>query len=57
MNVTVKPIVDRLNAGWLMIDAEPYPEKRTRLEDHWIALLHAYEAVCHRELVDSQGVA
>jgi len=45
-------IVDRLNAGWAMIDVESNPAKRTRLEDHWIALLRQYEAVCDQEALD-----
>ena len=50
-------IVGRLNAGWVMIDTEPDPEKRTRLEDHWIALLHQYEDACVRDVPDQIGVA
>ncbi len=36
-------LAGRLNAGWVMIAAEPDDAKRARLEDHWIALLHQYE--------------
>jgi hypothetical protein len=50
-------LVVRLDTGWIVCEREADPAKRTRLEDHWISLLHAYEAACHRELVDSQGVA
>lgn len=50
-------IVGRLNAGWLMIDAEPDLEKRARLEDFWIALLHDYEAACDRDRIDTQEAA
>ncbi len=46
MTSNVLILAGRLNAGWLMIDAETDPAKRGRLEDHWIALLHEYEAAC-----------
>lgn len=42
-------IVGRLNAGWVMIHAEPDPAKRSRLEDHWIALLRQYEELSAQE--------
>lgn len=45
-------IVGRLNTGWVMINAEPDPATRTRLEDHWIALLRQYEAMCDQEALD-----
>ncbi len=41
-------IVGRLNAGWIMCNPEADPVKRSHLEDHWIALLHQYEAACDR---------
>jgi tagatose-1,6-bisphosphate aldolase len=43
-------LVGRLNAGWSMCQTEKDPAKRERLEDHWIALLHDYEAVCDRSM-------
>lgn len=45
-------IVGRLNTGWVMIDAEPDPATQARLEDHWIALLRQYEAMCAQEALD-----
>ncbi len=39
-------LVDRLNAGWLMIDREFDPGRKARLEDHWLALLREYETIC-----------
>jgi len=39
-------LAGRLNAGWVMCDAEPDDEKSAQVEDHWIALLHQYEAAC-----------
>lgn len=38
--------VGRLDTGWSMIDRELDPERKERLEDHWIALLHEYETAC-----------
>ena len=46
MNGELIALVDRLNVGWAMCEREADPAKRTRLEDHWISLLHAYEAAC-----------
>jgi len=52
-------IVGRLNAGWIMCNREADPDKRARMENHWIALLHQYEAMCdHASMVTGQiGVA
>jgi len=41
-------LAGRLDAGWVMIAAEPDDANRARLEDHWIALLHQYEDACDR---------
>ncbi len=29
-------LAGRLATGWVMIEAEPNPMKRERLEDHWL---------------------
>ncbi len=42
-------LAGRLNTGWLMCDREPDPDRKHRLEDHWIDLLHRYEAVCAQD--------
>ncbi len=47
----------RLNAGWVMIAAEPDDAKRARLEDHWIALLHQYEDACDQAVRTQEGIA
>jgi len=39
-------LAGRLNAGWVMIEAEPDDAKRARLEGHWFALLKQYERLC-----------
>jgi hypothetical protein len=39
----------RLDAGWILVDQEPDPAKRARLEDHWIGLLHQYVAAVDRQ--------
>lgn len=39
-------LVGRLNAGWLLIDREPDPERKACLEDHWIVLVRQYEVAC-----------
>ncbi len=41
----IQILAGRLNAGWAMCEFEADPAKRARLEDHWIALLHQYEAM------------
>ncbi len=41
-------LAGRLNAGWMVIAAEPDPEKRARLENHWIDLFRRYEEACDR---------
>jgi hypothetical protein len=38
-------LVERLEIGWRMIDEEPDPARKLRLETHWIGLLRAYEDV------------
>ena len=50
-------LAGRLSAGWVMIDAEPDDAKRARLEDHWIVLLHAYEAACDQAAGAQAGIA
>jgi hypothetical protein len=50
-------LAGRLNAGWVMIDAETDPAKRTRLEDHWIALLRQYESACDQAARAQEGIA
>ncbi len=47
----------RLNAGWVMIDAEPDDAKRARLEDHWVDLLHQYEEAWDRAEMAQGGIA
>lgn len=39
-------LAGRLNTGWLMIEAEPNPTKKEKLEDHWLRLLRQYEVAC-----------
>lgn len=39
----------RLGIGWAMIDAERDPERKRRLEDHWLKLLKEYEAECDEQ--------
>ncbi len=41
-------LAGRLATGWVMIEAEPNPTKREKLEDHWIRLLRSYENACDR---------
>ena len=50
-------LAGRLNAGWVMIGAEPDDAKRARLEDHWIALLRQYEDACDRAEMAQEGIA
>jgi hypothetical protein len=38
-------LVERLETGWRMIDDEPDPARRARLETHWIRLLRSYEEI------------
>ncbi len=47
----------RLNAGWVMIAAEPDDAKRARLEDYWITLLHRYEDACDQAVRTQEGIA
>ena len=42
----VHVLVGRLNTGWIVCEQEPDPQKRARLEDHWIVLLRQYESAC-----------
>lgn len=53
-------LIDRLNTGWKMIDAETDPERKDRLEDHWQKLLKQYEAKCDEQVArgaDAQEAA
>ncbi len=50
-------LAGRLNAGWVMIDAEPDDAKRARLEDHWLVLLHLYESACDQAARVPEGIA
>ncbi len=50
-------LAGRLNAGWVMIDAEPDDAKRARLEDYWIALLRQYESACDQAARVQEGIA
>jgi len=50
-------LAGRLNAGWVMCEREADPVKRTRLEDHWISLLRAYEAACDQAVGAQEGIA
>lgn len=53
----VRLLADRLNAGWVMIGAEPDDAKRARLEDHWLVLLHEYESACDQAARGQEGIA
>jgi len=44
----IEALYHRLTIGWQLIDQEHDPRRRWRLEDHWLALLHRYEAECDR---------
>jgi hypothetical protein len=50
-------LAGRLNAGWVMIGAEPDDAKRARLEDYWLVLLHAYEAACDQAAGAQEEIA
>jgi hypothetical protein len=53
----VRILVGRLQTGWTLIDAEPDPTRKVRLEDHLIGLLRDYEAACDQEIVGDAEVA
>ena len=36
-------LADRLDTGWLMCEREAAPERKERLERHWVDLLHEYQ--------------
>lgn len=57
MNDPIAILVGRLNAGWVLIDAESDGAKRARFEDHWIDLLHQYEAACDQDARAQKGIA
>lgn len=42
-------LVSRLDVGWVMCDHETNPDRRARLEDHWLRLLGEYEAACDQD--------
>jgi hypothetical protein len=46
---TAEQLEHRLRTGERMIEAEPDPEKRERLETFWINLLRQYEAAIDQE--------
>ncbi len=50
-------LVGRLNTGWIVCEREADPAKRTRLEDHWIALLRQYESACDQAARAQEGIA
>ena len=56
-DLDVAVLAGRLNAGWVMIDAEPDDAKRTRLEDHWLVLLRRYEFACGQAARAQEGIA
>ena len=49
----VAVLVGRLNTGWIVCEREADPAKRTRLENHWLALLRQYESACDQQ----EGIA
>lgn len=53
----VRVLADRLDRGWNLINTEPDPARRSKLEDHWIALLRDYEAACDQAIVGDAEVA
>jgi len=46
---SIEQIEQRLRTGERMIEAEPDPDKRERLETFWINLLRQYEAAIDQE--------
>jgi hypothetical protein len=46
---TADQLEHRLRTGERMIEAEPDPKKRERLESHWVALLKEYERMVDAE--------
>ncbi len=53
----VHVLVGRLNTGWIVCEEEPDPQKRARLEDHWIVLLRRYEDACDQAARAQEGIA
>ncbi len=49
----VHVLIGRLETGWTLIDEEPDPQRKARLEDRWIALLHDYEAASEHATISS----
>ncbi len=47
--MTAEQIEHRLRTGERMIEAEPDPKKRERLETFWLNLLRQYEAAVDAE--------
>ena len=56
-DLDVAVLAGRLNAGWVMIDAEPGDAKSARLEDYWLVLLHRYESACDQAARVPEGIA
>lgn len=50
-------LIDRLDRGWVLIDGEIDPIRRSRLEDHWTTLLREYEAACDHAIAGDAGGA
>jgi hypothetical protein len=51
-------LTGRLNTGWVMCEREQDAELKDRLEDHWIRVLHQYEAACDQSTPTNRaGVA
>ena len=46
---TTQQLEQRLRTGEQMIESETDPEKRERLTEFWIRLLHDYEAAVDQE--------
>lgn len=46
-------LAGRLNAGWVMIEAETDPTKKARLENHWTELLRQYQEACDQAPMDA----
>ena len=57
MTSNVLILVGRLDTGWIVCEREADPAKRTRLEDHWIALLRRYEFACDQAARVQEGIA
>ena len=47
-------LVERLEAGWALCEAETDPRRRARLDEYWIGLLREYEAAVDAALVGAR---